>query len=196
LNIEELKTTLAETELVSSAQLDALLAELPEDARPADGEALLRLLIAQEVITFYQGQVLLRGKGRSLRLGNYVGLSLLLVRSYGILGVALGTALPNAAFAAVVLGMACKATATPLGTWLRNVALRPLLGALVPLAFLCALKYGPGVDGFVELTAAGIAMVALFALVWVLFVYRGDPYVDLRGRLAGLWRRVQGRSAG
>lgn len=72
LDIKELKATLTETELVSAAQLDSLLADLPEDDLPADGEALLRLLIAQEIITFYQGQVLLRGKGRSLRLGKYL----------------------------------------------------------------------------------------------------------------------------
>ena len=28
-------------------------------------------------------------------------------------------------------------------------------------------------------------MTLLFGLLWVFFVYRDDPYVDLRGRLVG-----------
>jgi len=30
---------------------------------------------------------------------------------------------------------------------------------------------------------AGVAMVVLFAATWVFFVYRNDPYMDLRARL-------------
>ena len=37
-----------------------------------------------------------------------------------------------------------------------------------------------------RIAAAGVAMVLLFGLTWVLFVYRNDPYVDLRGRLSAL----------
>jgi hypothetical protein len=41
-----------------------------------------------------------------------------------------------------------------------------------------------------ELVAAGCAMVVVFAFTWVLFVYRDDPYVDLRTPLLRLnpWR--------
>ena len=33
------------------------------------------------------------------------------------------------------------------------------------------------------IASAGVAMVLLFAITWVVFVYRNDPYVDLRNRL-------------
>ncbi len=41
-----------------------------------------------------------------------------------------------------------------------------------------------------ELAGTGVAMVLLFGLMWVCYVYRNDPDVDLRGRLAQLraWR--------
>ena len=46
-----------------------------------------------------------------------------------------------------------------------------------------------GVAGFVPLFATGLAYVALFGAIWVLFVYRGEPHVDT---LATLRARRQG----
>lgn len=110
-------------------------------------------------------------------------LSLFLVRTHGILGVALGTALPNVLFALVVLVVACRELEVPLGRWVGYVATRPLIGALLPLAFLCAVRFGLEPRGFVPLIAAGVGSVLLFALVWIFFVYRGDRLLDLRGLL-------------
>ena len=36
------------------------------------------------------------------------------------------------------------------------------------------------------LAAAGVAMVAVFGAMWVLFVYRNDRYVDIRSRIPRL----------
>jgi O-antigen/teichoic acid export membrane protein len=121
-----------------------------------------------------------------------VAISLALVRSHGILGVALGTAIPNVAFAAVVLVLACRELGVGVRDFLAYVAGRATFGALVPLAFLVWAKVGLGVEGLQQLVATGVVMVVLFALVWVGFVYRDDPYLDLRvglGRMFGVLGR-------
>jgi O-antigen/teichoic acid export membrane protein len=121
-----------------------------------------------------------------------LGLSILLVRPLGLAGVAIGTAIPNVLFAALVLVQACRELDTPVSHYLRYVVPRATLGALPVLALLLWFKLGLDVRGLGGLAGAGAAMVLLFGLTWVLFVYRNDPYVDLRGRLAGF--RIGGRA--
>jgi serine/threonine protein kinase/tetratricopeptide (TPR) repeat protein len=72
LSIHEIKSILDETEIASQAQFESLLEKLPADNRPSDAESLLTFLIERKAVTNYQAQVILRGKGRSLRLGNYL----------------------------------------------------------------------------------------------------------------------------
>ena len=110
-------------------------------------------------------------------------LSLALVAELGILGVALGTAIPNVLFACIVAVAACRRLGVRVRDFLTYVAGRPLVGALAPLALLLWARYGLDVRGKTELAASGVAMVAVFAVVWVLWVYRDDPHVDLRGAL-------------
>jgi hypothetical protein len=69
---------------------------------------------------------------------------------------------------------------------LRYVVPRATLGALPILALLLWFKLGLDVRNLGGLAGAGVAMVVLFGITWVVFVYRNDRYVDLRGRLAGL----------
>jgi O-antigen/teichoic acid export membrane protein len=116
-------------------------------------------------------------------------MSIALVRSMGIFGVALGTAIPNVLFAAAILVMACKELGVGLGEYLGYVAGKCLVGALVPLALLAWCKYGLHVEGRNELVASGLAMVVVFALTWVLFVFKRDPYLDLGAALSRLRRR-------
>jgi O-antigen/teichoic acid export membrane protein len=113
-----------------------------------------------------------------------VALSMALVRRFGILGVALGTALPNVLFAIGVLVRGCRELGVGLGQWLHYVAGRALLGALVPLAFLWWLRAVLQSPSLALLVVCGVAMVVLFALVWVFFVLRDDPYLDVRARIA------------
>jgi O-antigen/teichoic acid export membrane protein len=115
-------------------------------------------------------------------------LSIALVGSMGIFGVALGTAIPNVLFAAVILVMACRALGVGVGEYLAYVTGRTLIGALVPLALLAWMKYGLHVEGILPLVLAGVAMVVVFASTWILFVYRGDPYLDLHAAFARLRR--------
>jgi O-antigen/teichoic acid export membrane protein len=115
-----------------------------------------------------------------------VALSIALVRSMGILGVALGTAIPNVLFAVGLLVLVCRDLGVRLTRYLAYVGGRALVGA-VPVAGLGLwLKLGLEVHGPLPLVLSGAAMVALFALVWAGFVYRGDPYLDLGPVLARL----------
>jgi O-antigen/teichoic acid export membrane protein len=118
-----------------------------------------------------------------------LGLSILLVRPLGLAGVALGTAIPNVLFAALVLVHACRELEMPTLEYIRYVLPRAVLGAFPVLALLLWFKLGLEVRGLGGLVAAGIAMVVLFGLTWVLFVYRNDPYVDVRARLPRLRAR-------
>lgn len=122
-----------------------------------------------------------------------VGLSLALVGGYGLDGVAWATAVPNVLFAAAIARMTCHETGTPLAGWTAYVFVKPLLGAVPVLAALVAIDRYAAVQGFVGLFLAGLAACVAFAVVWILFVHRNDPYVDLHGRLAGLAARVRRR---
>ena len=117
-----------------------------------------------------------------------LGLSILFVRPLGLAGVALGTAIPNVLFAALVLVQACRELETPVTGYLRYVVPRAIAGALPVLGLLLWFKLGLDVRSLTELVAAGVAMVLLFAVTWIFFVYRDDPYVDLRGYLPRILR--------
>ncbi|HEV8265265.1 MAG TPA: polysaccharide biosynthesis C-terminal domain-containing protein [Gemmatimonadales bacterium] len=112
-----------------------------------------------------------------------LGLSILLVRPLGLAGVALGTAVPNVLFAALVFWQACRELQTPIGEYVRYVFPRAVLGALPALGLLLWFKLGLEVRSVGGLAGAGVAMAVLVGLTWVFFVYRNDPYVDLRARL-------------
>lgn len=121
-----------------------------------------------------------------------VVLSAILARPFGLAGVAVGTAIPNALFAAVVLVVACRELRIPILGYVGYVVPRALLGALPPLALLLWFRLAIDVQTIVGLAAAGTAMLLVFALTWVFFVYRGDRYVDLRPHLVRLrvWSRA------
>jgi O-antigen/teichoic acid export membrane protein len=121
-----------------------------------------------------------------------LGLSIVLARPLGLAGVAIGTAIPNVLFAALLLVHACRELETPLGDYLRYVVPRATLGAVPVLVLLLWFKLGLDVRSLGGLAGAGCAMVLLFGVTSVLFVYRNDPYVDVRGGLAGL--RARGRA--
>jgi O-antigen/teichoic acid export membrane protein len=104
-----------------------------------------------------------------------IGLSIYLIRDYGILGVALGTAIPNVLYAAWVLRETCRALEVSLGEWCAHSLGRAVPAALLPAGGLYwLLTQRPPTDMF-ELCLAGAGSVLAFALLWVSFVYRGDP---------------------
>ncbi len=72
LSLKQFRQRLNESGLVSQADLQALIAELPDERRPADGEQLARLLVQQKKLSAFQAQQIYAGKGKALTLGNYV----------------------------------------------------------------------------------------------------------------------------
>ena len=121
-----------------------------------------------------------------------LGLSIALVGPMGLAGVALGTAIPNVLFAAVVFVQACHEMQVPMGAFFRYVVPRAVLGALPALAVLLWLKTGFAIQGVLAIAGAGVAMMLVFGVMLVFFVYRNDPYVDLRGLLPRLKLKPSG----
>jgi O-antigen/teichoic acid export membrane protein len=121
-----------------------------------------------------------------------VGLSVLLIGPMGLAGVALGTAIPNVLFAIVVLVVTCRELRLSPASYMKYVVPRVALGSLPILTLLLGCRWYFHVDSLTGLVAAGSAMVLLFAITWAFFVYRDDPYVDVRAHLGG--RRVWGWS--
>jgi len=87
---------------------------------------------------------------------------------------------------------ACRELEVPVAEYVRYVFPRAMLGALPTLGLLLWFKLGLEVRNLAGLTTAGVAMVVLFALMWVFFVYRNDRYIDLRAWLPLL--RAQSRA--
>jgi len=112
-----------------------------------------------------------------------VALSAFLARPFGLLGIALGTAIPNALFSLFVLVVACREVQVPLTRWAQYVLGRAMLGAVPVLAVLLWFRLSLQVRSLPGLIAAACAMTMVFGVTWVWFVYRDDPYVDLRAHL-------------
>jgi len=120
-------------------------------------------------------------------------LSMILARPWGLAGVAVGTAIPNIVFSVYVLLVTCRELGVGFLQFLNYVVPRAALGAVPSLALLIWFKVGMDVQNLVGLVIAGMAMLALYAVTWILFVYRDDPYVDLTPvlvRLRAAWGRA------
>ncbi|MED5329989.1 MAG: polysaccharide biosynthesis C-terminal domain-containing protein, partial [Planctomycetota bacterium] len=108
-----------------------------------------------------------------------VGISLALIEKHGLMGVALGTAIPNALFAAAVFVMACREVQLPVIKVLSHTLGRSTLGALPVLGLLLWIeRYWTPTD-VPSLLLSGLATLGLFGIVWVGFVYRNDPHINL-----------------
>ena len=119
-------------------------------------------------------------------------MSIGLAGPFGLAGVAIGTAVPNVLFAILVLVITCRELRIPVMTYVKYVVPRASVGALPMLALLLWLKLGFEVQTLPGMVGAGAAMLVLFGITWVFFVYRDDPYVDLRPHLGRL--RAWGRA--
>ena len=121
-----------------------------------------------------------------------VVMSILLAKSLGLAGVAIGTSVPLIGYAITLLMLACRELGMPVTRWFAYVVPRALVGAIPAAAVLLWFKWGVNVHGFVGLAAAGVSVLAVYGLSCLLFVCQNDPYIDLRSRVPVLrnWRRA------
>lgn len=71
-SLDQFTQQLADSGLLSSADVQTLVEGLPAEKRPQDAEQLARELVRQKRLTAFQAQQIYAGKGKSLVLGNYV----------------------------------------------------------------------------------------------------------------------------
>ena len=129
--------------VLGPAFLDAWLGD---ESTPESGRLLQVLMVSFFVFLPVRGVALpvLMGLGRakgpgigllSMGLVN-VGLSIALIGPYGLLGVALGTAIPNVLFSAVFARTACATLGIPAARYAAYAFGRPLLAALISAGLL------------------------------------------------------------
>ena len=106
------------------------------------------------------------------------GASIVLVGEFGIVGAAIGTAVPNVLFALIVFQFACRETGASRLGYLRYAVLRPAIGIVPVIAWLWVCRFVFDARGFSGLLYSGLVTVGLFAVVSVAFVYRNDPHSD------------------
>jgi O-antigen/teichoic acid export membrane protein len=104
--------------------------------------------------------------------GLNLGLSLALVRPLGILGVAVGTLVPNALFCVLVIALALRTLHFPAGEYARRCLPRPLVAAAILFAVWWPLAGWVATgDGWGRLAAAG----AVGSLVYAAAVFALEP---------------------
>ncbi len=119
-----------------------------------------------------------------------IGISLALVRPLGLFGVALGTAIPNVIYAVIVLVYACHQIDCRLIDYVRYVVPKCFLGSIPIVAGLFWIRATYAPRSLAELMISGIGMVVIFVIMWIGFVYRKDPLVDINGPLKSLLKKV------
>jgi len=123
-------------------------------------------------------------------------LSLALVKPFGILGVALGTAIPNVIYAVWLLRELCNELEISMRKLLMDLLHRIPLGLLPPVALAIFMKSHVGPDSWPMILGAGVLWSLVFGLSWGFYVYRGDPHLDLRIVIAKLRARLGGGGEG
>jgi len=150
--------------------------------------ATLSLVVAQSVasrILYGMGRLRLFARMSLVESGINVTLSLLLVRAYGLNGVAWAAMVPNAFFCLFVIGYTCRLLGQPIGEYLGTAWLRPLLAAVLPLAAWMMVSWE--VNTWLTLAAA----IALGLLPYVLTVALMEGLAArLRLRFNGMRRLV------
>ena len=72
LSLQQFIDNLSQTGLMSAAEVSTICERLPPEERPADGEALAKLLVRQGKLTKYQASAIYQGKHQNLVFGEYV----------------------------------------------------------------------------------------------------------------------------
>jgi O-antigen/teichoic acid export membrane protein len=119
-------------------------------------------------------------------------LSIALVKPLGLFGVALGTAIPNVLFAIFIFRVACRELEIPVGQSMWYVIARSTVGAVPILGLLLWCQFAIDVRTLGGIIASGSLAVIVFGVIWVAFVYRDDPYVNVKSYLVRMraWSRA------
>ena len=117
-------------------------------------------------------------------------LSVILVRPLGLLGVAIGTAIPNVLFGIVLLVICARELDFSILEYISRVVRLPLIGALPLAAALLWCDRSLHLRGFPGLALAGLISSVVFALVWGCFVYRNDDDINIPEALSRLRSQV------
>lgn len=119
-------------------------------------------------------------------------LSLIWAGPWGLAGVAWGTAVPNIAFALTILFIVCAELKLPLRRYLSYVVERATLGAIPVAALLYWIVRTFVLQTYLRQAVAAFAGAGLFGLVWLVYVLRNDPNIDVYSKLNTLlpsrWR--------
>jgi O-antigen/teichoic acid export membrane protein len=122
-----------------------------------------------------------------------LGLSILLVRDYGLIGVALGTLIPSTILS---LYFIWPYAARTLGVPVRDVFRQVLLPALVPAVPMTALLYAllaiTEVSGLIATAATGFAALLVYGAIYLKFG-AGESEQDMMRKVAGLMKDVISR---
>jgi O-antigen/teichoic acid export membrane protein len=106
-------------------------------------------------------------------------ISVILIKPLGILGVALGTAIPNVMFAVYLVYKSCKLLGVSTGEYLKYVYLKALIAAIPVLLFLLWIRQTFQPENIFELIVTGVSSVVVLGLLWFVLVLRNDPYIEL-----------------
>jgi len=113
-------------------------------------------------------------------------LSIALAHPYGLLGVAIGTAIPNVIFGVVLLVICARELDFRVSDYLSRVVWMPVLGALPVAAVLVWSHHSFNRLHLTGILFAGFVSSVVFAIVWTFFVYRTDEDFNPR-QMFGRW---------
>jgi len=118
-------------------------------------------------------------------------ISLALVKPWGLNGVAIGTVIPIGLFSFMMLIYACRELKIYYLFYIKYAFLKPIIGSFGLIFLLIYFRVFFEIKNFAGLAVAGISTVFIFILIWVLFVYKNDPYIKLGKQL--LIKLLRGR---
>jgi O-antigen/teichoic acid export membrane protein len=134
--------------------------------------ATLTLVIAQSMaarILYGTGRLRLFARAAMIEALANVGLSILLGLQYGMVGVAIGMAVPNLVMCLWVIGHTARGLGVPLKTYVRDAWPRPLVAAVVALSVWVCVAWP--MAGWLSLFGAIVAGLVPYAVV--VFVLEG-----------------------
>jgi O-antigen/teichoic acid export membrane protein len=105
-------------------------------------------------------------------------LSMVLVVPMGLVGVAVGTAIPNILMAGALLILVCRELGIATMRAVAEVFARAVPGFVVVVALMVAMRMAIQPSSYSELLFVVILSMLAYGTVWVFYVLKGDPHLD------------------